>query len=99
MTTVNPDPLSPCGPLLRCWHEQAASLATAVERSGGARGWAETLAAFAHASEALDSRELRVAVRGAARAARVDRVRFARALRGAATRTARRGLDPAAAAA
>ena len=92
---TNPDHAA----LLRCWHEQAASLAGVVERSGGARGWPEALAAFAHASEALGSRELRVAVRRARTARRGDRVRLARALRGAATRTARRGLDPAAAAA
>ena len=79
--------------LIRCWHEQAATLAGAVERSAGTRGWTETVGAFAEASEAFGERELSVAVRAAERAAPGDRVRIARALRGAATRTARRSLD------
>ena len=85
--------------LVRCWHKQAATLAGVVERSGGARGWEEALGAFAEASEALGGRELTVAVRRARIAAQDERVTLARALRGAATRTARRGLDPDAAAA
>ena len=53
--------------LVRCWHEQAATLAATVERSGGTRGWDEAVDAFADASRSLHSRELRVAVNRAAR--------------------------------
>ena len=82
------------GRLVRCWHAQATQLATLVETSEGEPGWDDAVAAFVEAGERLRAREMRVAARRASAAAAPDRVRCARALRGAATRAARRAVAP-----
>ena len=75
--------------LVRCWHAQAVQLADLLEEGEGAPGWDDAVAVYSEAGGKLSAPVLQVAARRAGAAAKADRVRYARALRGAATRAAR----------
>ena len=78
--------------VVRCWHAQAARLA-GLAAEGEMSTWEETVAAYREAGEALALQDMQVAARRAQGAAAPDRPRYARALRGAATRAARDAVD------